>query len=324
MHNSNLKIVFMGTPEFATGSLSRLIEHGYNIVAVVTTTDKPSGRGLKTNISDVKRYALEQGLKVLQPVSLKDPSFVEQLRALNADLFIVVAFRMLPQIIWEMPRLGTFNLHASLLPQYRGAAPINWTIINGEKRGGVTTFMLDREIDTGSIILQEALDIDPEETAGTLHDKLKDKGADLVLKTVKLIETGDVQTVPQSEINIGQDELRVAPKIYKEVCRINWSHPVLSIDRLIRGLSPYPAAFSTLKGEMSESDVKIFRCSLLKEVINDNLPTGSILSDNKSYLYVRCADNYLSLEQIQVAGKKRLNIREFLAGFRNITQYHFD
>lgn len=307
-----MKIVYMGTPEFAVEPLRLLVERGYSVDAVVTTPDKPSGRGLKLNESPVKQYAESVGIPVLQPEKLKNEAFIQQLRAINADLFIVVAFRMLPEVVWAMPRLGTFNLHASLLPQYRGAAPINWAIINGEKQTGVTTFFLKQEVDTGNIIFQEVVPITPEDNVGTLYNKLMAVGAELVVKTVDATEKEEVkptpQVAPQGEV------LKEAPKIFKKTCRIDWSKKGAEIVNLIRGLSPYPAAFSHFVGDGVETPVKIF-AARFEECAHSN-EYGAYLTDGKVYLKVACTDGFVFLEELQLAGKKRLGIQEFLRGFK--------
>lgn len=307
-----MKIVYMGTPEFAVEPLRLLVERGYSVEAVITMPDKPSGRGLKLNESAVKQYAVSVGIPVLQPVKLRDEGFVQQLKTINADLFIVVAFRMLPEAVWTMPRLGTFNLHASLLPQYRGAAPINWAIINGEKETGVTTFFLKHEIDTGNIIFQEPTPILPEDNIGSLYDRLMRMGAELVVKTVDAIDKGEVAPKPQT---IPQDTtLKEAPKIFKETCRIDWLKKGEEIVNLIRGLSPYPAAFSNFMGDDTETQVKIFAARFETAVHAKDY--GTYISDGKTYLKVACADGYILLEELQLAGKKRLSIQEFLRGFK--------
>lgn len=306
-----LKIVFFGTPEFAVESLKRLLEDGCDIVAVVTMPDKPAGRGHKLLESDVKKFAVSHDLKVLQPVNLKDPEFIKELKSLNADLFIVIAFRMLPQAVWQMPSEGTFNLHASLLPKYRGAAPINWAVINGDKETGVTTFFLKHEIDTGDIIQQEKIQILPEDNVGDVHDKLMHLGAEMVLKTVKDIEAGNITPKPQPE-----GEFKAAPKIFKETCRINWREKSENIHNLIRGLSPYPAAwakFSDSRDPEKETDVKIFE----SKIFNENLPVGApgdivILKD---HLLVATGDRFLEIISLQPAGKKRMSSDAFLRGY---------
>jgi methionyl-tRNA formyltransferase len=302
----------MGTPAFAVPILDILVKNKCNIVAVITAPDKPSGRGLKMQASAIKEYALANNLKVLQPERLKHPSFIEELKELKADLQIVVAFRMLPEIVWNMPPKGTFNLHASLLPQYRGAAPINFAIINGEKETGVTSFFLTHEIDTGHIILQEKCIIGPNETAGELHDRLMLLGADAVLKTVKLIDQNLVKLTPQQNLVIG--ELKTAHKIFKDDCLINWDNKAQTIHNFIRGLSPFPTAFSNIILENKEKILfKIFKCNF--EIKEHHLQHGSIETDGKNYLKVACNDGYVSLEQVQMAGKKAMLVSEFLRGF---------
>lgn len=318
MSGKQLRIVFMGTPEFAVHSLRALVEGGYNVVAVVTTPDKPAGRGQKMHQSDVKVYAESVGLRVLQPVRLKDEAFVEEFRALNADLGVVIAFRMLPEVIWSMPRLGTFNLHASLLPQYRGAAPINWAIINGDKVSGITTFMLKHEIDTGDVIEQVKVDITPEDNAGSLHDKLMMVGKDAVLATIEKIAEGRYTAIPQDEMTT--EELRGAPKIFKEDCRIDWSKSGDEIALLVRGLSPYPAAWSslyTLSGEECGS-MKIFEAEFVAGASGE---PGTIFTDWKKELEVACADGRIAIKELQLAGKRRMATEDFLRGMRDIDCY---
>ena len=302
----------MGTPEFAQFTLQRLVEENYNIVGVVTMPDKPMGRhGSVLQSSPVKKYAVEQGIPVLQPEKLKDPAFIEQLSALNADLQIVVAFRMLPEIVWSMPRLGTFNLHGSLLPQYRGAAPINWAIINGDKETGVTTFFLKHEIDTGDIIYRESIPILPTDNAGTMHDKLMALGADLTVKTLQDILAGNVKPIPQAEIPA--DELRPAPKIFKETCRIDWNQPIARINDFIRGLSPYPAAWTVLHAaDGSEHDFKIYAAEPVPDAPKQK--PGTITCDGRKNLCVATSDGALRLLEVQIAGKKRMDICSFLCG----------
>lgn len=306
----------MGTPDFAVASLRALVEGGYNVVAVVTTPDKPSGRGLKVSESAVKRYAVEAGLPIYQPVKLRDEEFVEAFRALDADLGIVIAFRMLPEIIWAAPRLGTFNLHASLLPQYRGAAPINRVIMNGETVTGVTTFLLNPQIDEGAVLGQVKVDIEPSDNVGTLHDKLMNVGVDLVLETVEKIAEGNVEPIEQSEMFDG--ELKPAPKIFKEDCHIDFSLGGEQIINLIRGLSPYPAAWANLSEDLS---AKIFDARFVAQ--KADAECGTILSDGKKYLHVACADGLIEIEQLQLSGKKRMTAEELLRGFRNPTDYRF-
>ena len=315
-----VRIVYMGTPEFAVKPLDTLVQAGYKVVGVVTVADKPSGRGLKMNESAVKQYAVAHGIPVLQPVKLKDPEFLEALRAWKADLFVVVAFRMLPQEVWSMPRLGTFNLHAALLPQYRGAAPINWAVINGEKLTGVTTFMIDKDIDTGGIILRQECRIRPDETAGELHDDLMVIGSDLVLQTVEALIQHNVELRVQRSFIQGSEELKPAPKLTKELCRIDWTRPTDQIYNLIRGLSPYPAAFTELTSRHSpaptgESQIlKIYRTEKRPDL---HAAPGTVLSDGKTWLAIATLDGALALTDIQLAGKKRMPVAEFLKGFRD-------
>lgn len=312
MNKKDLRIVFMGTPEFAEFTLRRLVGDGYNIIGVVTMPDKPMGRhGSVLQSSPVKKYAVEQGIPVLQPEKLKDPAFIEQLTALKADLQIVVAFRMLPEIVWNMPRLGTFNLHGSLLPQYRGAAPINWAIINGDKETGVTTFFLKHEIDTGDIIYQERIPILSDDNAGTMHDKLMELGADLTVRTLDDIIAGKVRQIPQDQIPA--DELRPAPKIFKETCRIDWNQPTQKVYDFIRGLSPYPAAWTILRSsDGREQDFKIYSAT---PVSADTLmKPGTIRCDGKRVLEVFTADGAIRLDEVQAAGKKRMPVCSFLCG----------
>jgi methionyl-tRNA formyltransferase len=299
----------MGTPEFAVPSLNKLYEAGYDIVGVVTAPDKPAGRGMQLSESAVKKYAVENNLSVLQPEKLKDPVFIETLQSLNADLQVVVAFRMLPEIVWNMPALGTINLHASLLPQYRGAAPINWAIINGEKQTGVTTFKLQHQIDTGNILLQEKIPVADDETAGSLHDKMMYTGAELLLQTIRQIENGTIQEIVQPS-TADLPVLKSAPKIFNETCEINWNQPIDKIYNLIRGLSPYPTAFTYL----DEKKLKIF--SSEKEKTNESNEPGKILTDHKTFLKFCATDGYISLKEIQLEGKKRMNIQDFLRGYR--------
>lgn len=311
----------MGTPEFAVPSLRALVAGGYRVVAVVTTPDKPAGRGQKVHQSDVKVAALELGLPVLQPEKLRAPEFVEAMRALQPDLGIVIAFRMLPEVIWSMPRLGTFNLHASLLPQYRGAAPINWAIINGERETGVTTFLLNHEIDKGAILAQARMPILPEDNVGTMYDKLMHRGTELVLDTVERLAAGDVTPVAQPEYDDGQ--LKPAPKLFKEDCRIDWSLPGRRIVDFVRGLSPYPAAWSGVvrDGESEPAtSVKIFTARF--EATRHGEQPGSLFSDGRT-LRVACVDGWIWLDELQMAGKKRLPVRELLLGWRDVNNCSF-
>ena len=302
----------MGTPEFAEFTLRRLVRDQYNIVGVVTMPDKPMGRhGSVLQSSPVKKYAVEQGIPVLQPEKLKDPLFIEQLKALRADLQIVVAFRMLPEIVWSMPPLGTFNLHGSLLPQYRGAAPINWAIINGDKETGVTTFFLKHEIDTGDIIYKESIPILPTDNAGTLHDKLMELGADLTVRTLEDIIANRVKPIPQD--SIPASELRPAPKIFKETCRIDWNQPTAKVYDFIRGLSPYPAAWTVLHTSSGEDlDFKVFAADII--TCTPEQKPGTIMCDGRKSLCVATADGALKLQEVQIAGKKRMDVCSFLCG----------
>lgn len=302
---NTLRIIFMGTPEFAVPSLEILVQNKFNIVAVITAPDKPQGRGQKLMPSPVKEYALKNNIPVLQPTNLKSPQFIEELKRYNASLQIVVAFRMLPEVVWAMPPLGTFNLHGSLLPQYRGAAPINWAIINGETETGVTTFFLKHEIDTGSIIFQGKEIIHEDDNAGTVYERLMNKGAQLVLKTVKAIEHGDYPSMPQTT----PTEIKHAPKIFKETCQINWHLPSEQVRNFVRGLSPYPAAWTLINGKT----FKIFKCS---HALADSgkAPVGEFITDNKTYLYVKTSDGLLSLDEFQPEGKRRMNVQEFFRG----------
>ncbi|WP_316757292.1 methionyl-tRNA formyltransferase [Pedobacter aquatilis] len=301
-----MKIVFMGTPDFAVASLDALVKANFNVVAVITAPDKPAGRGQKINESAVKRYAVEKGIPVLQPEKLKNPEFLEELKSYEADLQVVVAFRMLPEVVWNMPSKGTINLHGSLLPQYRGAAPINHAIINGEKESGVTTFFLTHTIDTGDIILSDKTPIADDETAGELHDKLMVIGANLLVKTVTAIAEGNFTEQPQPQ----SDVLKHAPKIFKDDCKINWNNPSQLIYNLIRGLSPYPTAFTLL----NDKTLKIFKAEL--ENKEPGIAVGGFLSDGKTYLKFATKDGFIKLLDIQYEGKKRMLIQDFLRGMR--------
>lgn len=311
----------MGTPEFAVAPLKAILEEGFNICAVVTTPDKPVGRGLKIAQSEVKKFATEHNLTVLQPTSLKDPEFIAQLKSFEAHLFIVVAFRMLPKEVWSIPQLGTFNLHSSLLPMYRGAAPINWAIINGENKSGVTTFLIDENIDTGKILYQQECEIKESDNAGDLHDKLMDMGAHLVIKTAKDLINNNVCPVDQQN-NIDGKELKPAPKLNKETGAINWGLQCTEVYNLIRGLSPYPAAHAILTNNIKQVPVKIFEAQPVKD-LHSNLLPGEIETDGKSFLKVGCANGSLSIKSIQAAGRKRLPIKDFLAGLRDAADYSF-
>ena len=299
----------MGTPDFAVASLDALITAGLDVVAVVTAPDKPAGRGQKIHESAVKQYAVTKNLKVLQPLRLKDPAFHEELRALHADLQVVVAFRMLPEVVWSMPAKGTINLHASLLPYYRGAAPINWAVINGEKETGVTTFFLQHEIDTGNILFSERVPIGEQETAGEIHDKLMHTGAELLVKTVKAIANGDYKSTSQDAI-VSDTELPHAPKIFKEDCLINWNRPVQKVFNHIRGLSPYPAAYTTFK----DKTLKIYSAEISDK--EPGIQPGGFLSDGKTHLKFACLGGFICVKDIQLEGKKRMSVVEFLRGFK--------
>tara|TARA_R110002049_G_scaffold308186_1_gene511278 strand:- start:143 stop:1066 length:924 start_codon:yes stop_codon:yes gene_type:complete len=298
----------MGTPDFAVTTLKALVENQYNVVGVITAPDKPAGRGRKLNESAVKEYAKSQDLNILQPTNLKDENFINELQALNANLQIVVAFRMLPKAVWQMPEYGTFNLHASLLPNYRGAAPINWAIINGETKTGVSTFFIDEKIDTGEMILQEDIEIDEGESAGSLHDKLMDLGSELVLKTVSLIEKGEVKTTPQKD----SEDIKTAYKLNKDNCKIDWTDSIDNIYNKIRGLSPYPAAWCTLINGKDELDIKIY--STKKEFFKHHLEIGHIISTKKE-LKVAVTNGYIIIEDIKLPGKKMMDVKSLLNGY---------
>ncbi|MBR4923106.1 MAG: methionyl-tRNA formyltransferase [Bacteroidaceae bacterium] len=318
MEKKDLKIVYMGTPEFAVESLKRLVEGGYNVVAVITMPDKPMGRhGSVLQASPVKQYAVSQGLKVLQPEKLKDEAFVEELRSLQADLQIVVAFRMLPEVVWNMPPMGTFNLHASLLPQYRGAAPINWAVMNGDTETGITTFFLKHEIDTGEVIQQVKVPIADTDNVEVVYDKLMMLGGDLVLETVDAIINGTVKSIPQEEMFASEAELRPAPKIFKETCRIDWNKGVKGVYDHVRGLSPYPAAWTELCAEEGKPQVlKIYETE--KIFSEHNLPVGMVDTDQKTYFRIAVKDGFVNLLSLQLAGKKRMEVGDFLRGYRHV------
>lgn len=306
-----LRIVFMGTPDFAVASLDALVQAGCKIVGVITAPDKPAGRGMKMTESAVKKYAAEKGLYLLQPEKLKNLVFIEELRALRADLQIVVAFRMLPEMVWNMPPMGTVNLHGSLLPQYRGAAPIHWAVINGEKETGVTTFKLKHEIDTGDILLQKSFPIGEEETTGEVHDRMKMIGADLLVETVKGLAEGTLQKTDQSALVNGESSiLKHAPKLFTENCQVNWNDEAAKIHNLIRGLSPFPGALSTLDGKI----LKIYRAN--KELVAHTQSAGNVVSDGKTFLKFACADGYIHIKDLQLEGKKRMLVEDFLRGYR--------
>lgn len=320
MSQNSLRIVYMGTPEFAVAPLDALIEAGFNIVGVVTNPDKPAGRGQKIQESAVKKYALEKGLTILQPEKFRNEAFLAELKALNADLQVVVAFKMLPELVWNMPKYGTLNLHASLLPHYRGAAPINWAIMNGDKESGVSTFLLQKEIDTGNVIFQEKVSIGENDNLEILHDNLMEIGSNLVVKTAKAIESNDYPQIPQEDLTVAGEELKIAPKIFKNDCKINWSASIEKIHNHIRGLSPYPASWT----ELSDSNdkkvaLKVYAANKVNE--EHSLPIGSLVSDKKTYLKVAVNGGYINLTTIQMAGKKRMQIADFLRGFQQIDTF---
>jgi len=315
--NSNPRIIFMGTPEFAVASLDALVRAGCTIIAVITSPDKPAGRGMKLTESAVKKYAVDKQLPVLQPVKLKDPEFLETLKGLQADLQIVVAFRMLPVVVWNMPPMGTINLHGSLLPQYRGAAPINWAVINGEKETGVTTFKLQHEIDTGNILLQESFPIGDDDTAGEVHDKMKEIGAQLLVKTVKGLADGTLTEIPQQatdQLPVTGSSLKHAPKIFTETCKIDWNQSVSAIYNLIRGLAPYPAAFTYLNEKM----LKIYKAKKEMPIPDSNRKKepGTFETDNKTYLKFAGIDGYIHITELQLEGKKKMTVEDFLRGYK--------
>ncbi len=321
MNPKNIRIVFMGTPEFAVPSLIALVEGGYNVVGVVTTPDRQAGRGLKVHECDVKVAARDLGIQtILQPEKLRDEEFLAALRELNPDLGIVIAFRMLPEVVWAMPQFGTFNLHASLLPQYRGAAPINWAIINGDKETGLTTFLLNHEIDKGAIIGQVHEKIADNDTVGSLYDRLMTIGADLVLDSVNRIAEGNITPIEQPK---GDENLHPAPKIFKDDCLIDWSKNGTDIVNFVRGLSPYPAAWSRLVKDGAEcGSAKIFEVRF--EPKEDILEVGRVVTDGKKYMGITCSDGIVYIEDIQIAGKKRLKVKELLLGFRGAEEYRFE
>ncbi|HAQ21487.1 MAG TPA: methionyl-tRNA formyltransferase [Prolixibacteraceae bacterium] len=321
MYPKDIRIVFMGTPDFAIESLKALVEKGYQVVGVITAPDKPAGRGRQLSESAVKQYAVQQNLKIIQPEKLKSPEFIAELESLKADLQIVVAFRMLPEIVWNMPPLGTFNLHASLLPQYRGAAPLNWAIINGETETGVTTFLLSHEIDTGQIIFQEKVPIGDNDTVGDLHDRMMEIGANLVLKTVDALAEGNIQPIDQDELIDVPDRIKQAPKIFKDDCRIDWTRDTESVRNLIRGLSPYPAAWM----ELVHPEKQELLSAKIYAAIPDHssLPAapGTIQTDGKKFLKIACPDGWLSVTDIQLSGKKRMKTDELLRGFHDFGEW---
>jgi len=321
--NRNLRIIYMGTPAFAVEPLRAILAAGYTVVAVITAPDKPAGRGQKPHSSPVKDFALSRNLPVIQPLSLKNSDFLNELKSYQANLQVVVAFRMLPEAVWQMPEYGTLNLHASLLPQYRGAAPINHAIINGETETGLTTFFLEKEIDTGNVILSLKHKILPLDNAGILHDQLMLLGGKLMAETLKLIETGNIKLRKQEDILPNETILHPAPKIFKNDCRINWELPTIRIHNLVRGLSPYPGAFSMLVSESDTSkQVKLFKTSFSIE--NTNAPVGSIITDNKKTLSVTTNDGIISIEELQMEGKRRMTVSEFLCGVTITSDFRFE
>ncbi|WP_228713877.1 methionyl-tRNA formyltransferase [Arundinibacter roseus] len=306
--SDKLRIIFMGTPDFAVPSLQILVENNYDVVAVLTAPDRPAGRGQKLSQSPVKEYALSQNIPVLQPEKLKNPEFLETLRSYQADLQVVVAFRMLPEVVWNMPSLGTFNLHASLLPQYRGAAPINWAVMNGETETGVTTFFIEKEIDTGKIIFQEKEAISPQDTAGSLYERLMQRGAGLVLKTVQAIADGSYPQMPQAEEPIRKE----APKLFRENCEIDWTKRAEEVRNFVRGLAPYPAAWTTLNG----LTCKLYEVSVVESNGDETAAPGDYQTDQKTYLNFRAADGWVAVQQIQLEGKRRMRVDELLRGYK--------
>jgi len=313
----------MGTPDFAVEPLRSIIDAGYKVLAVITAPDKPAGRGQKIHMSPVKEYALKRDLKVLQPVNLKDPGFIAGLKSLDSNLMVVVAFRMLPEVVWQMPEYGTLNLHASLLPQYRGAAPINHAIINGETETGLTTFFIEKEIDTGNIILSRKLPILPSDDAGTLHDRMMVAGGDLMLETLKMIETGNVKPLNQDTILLDKTILYPAPKIFRKDCKINWDDSVVRIHNLVRGLSPFPGAFTILVTDNTErKQIKIFRTSFGLSETRES--PGTIITDYKNSFSVIARDGIIHIEELQVEGKKRMTVAEFLRGIHSSGQFRLE
>lgn len=317
----DIRIVFMGTPDFAVESLKALVDNGYNIVGVITSPDKPAGRGQKMAMSAVKKYALEQNLHIMQPEKLKNPEFLQELENLKADLQIVVAFRMLPEVVWNMPPMGTFNLHGSLLPRYRGAAPLNWAVMNGDKETGVTTFLLKHEIDTGNIIAQRKVEIGPKDNVGTIHDKLMVTGAQLVVDTVDQLAAGDVEFISQDDLVAKGYELKHAPKIFKNDCLIDWNQTIDNIDNKVRGLSPYPAAWSKLLPTENGKELSFKLYEAQKEEAKTGVAPGTIVTDGKTFAKVACANGWLHLLDLQLAGKKRMKIDALLRGFQQMANY---
>lgn len=323
MKGKDIRIVFMGTPDFAVASLKALVDGGWNIVGVITAPDKPAGRGNKLNESAVKKYTVENNLRVLQPEKLKNPEFLTELQNLKADLQVVVAFRMLPEVVWNMPLMGTFNLHGSLLPQYRGAAPLNWAVMNGETKTGVTTFLLDHKIDTGKIIFKKETPIGENETVGDVHDRLMEIGAKLVVETVDAIAGGNIELIPQTEL-IDENKIKHAPKIFKEDCKIDWTKDTETIRNLIRGLSPYPTAWTNMVHKTTGNKIqsKLF---FAKKVDSEEIGLpGTIETDRKTFINVACKNGWLQITDLQIAGKKRMKTDEFLRGFQQIGEFRFE
>ncbi len=321
MFQKEIRIVFMGTPDFAVESLKALVENGYLVVGVITAPDKPAGRGRQLSESAVKKYAVENNLKVLQPEKLKNPEFIVELENLKADLQIVVAFRMLPEMVWNMPPMGTFNLHASLLPQYRGAAPLNWAIINGETETGVTTFLLSHEIDTGQIIFQEKVPIGENDTVGDLHDRMMAIGSGLVLKTVDALAEGKVDPIDQNQLIDNPERIKQAPKIFKDDCRIDWSRDTESVRNLIRGLSPYPVAWTELFHPEKDETITAKIYSAKRDNESLTAAPGTLQTDGKKNLRIACTDGWLSITEIQLSGKKQMKIDELLRGFHSMGEW---
>lgn len=318
MDPKSVRIVFMGTPDFAVESLKALVENGYQVVAVITAPDKPAGRGRQLNESAVKQYALQQSLHILQPEKLKNPEFLAELESLKADLQIVVAFRMLPEVVWNMPPMGTFNLHGSLLPQYRGAAPLNWAVINGETETGVTTFLLSHEIDTGKIMFQERIAIAESDTVGDIHDRLMLIGAKLVLKTVDAMANNEVEAVDQEQLLVNAGSIKHAPKIFKDDCRIDWSRDTESIRNLVRGLSPYPTAWTELVHAEKDEIITAKIYAVQPDYSSLPILPGKLVTDGKKYLKISCTGGWISVTDIQLSGKKRMKIDELLRGFHDL------
>ncbi|WP_372750850.1 methionyl-tRNA formyltransferase [Labilibaculum sp.] len=319
---NNFRIVYMGTPDFAVAPLEALLNAGCNVVGVITNPDKPAGRGQKIQESAVKKFALKKGLPILQPEKFRNEEFLSQLKELHADLQVVVAFKMLPEVVWSMPKYGTLNLHASLLPQYRGAAPINWAIINGDKETGVSTFLLQHEIDTGNILFQEKCSIEESDNVEVIHDKLMNIGSELIVKTVRAIEAGEYSQIPQDSLSDNLMNLKSAPKIFKDDCKIDWNQDLNSIHNLIRGLSPYPASWTELIPNIEGKNIglKIFESEMDKTPHSEK--TGTILTDGKTNLKVAVHGGFILIKTLQQAGKKRMKIEDFLRGFQQIRNYH--